>query len=93
MVVSCLLLVLPQSYSPAGGLDNAPAGNDCGESWYRRVESLVGTGDQHGHGPDLGSGEWKSTVEFRLNVRGLPEVPAADSAAWCRYINDRLSGE
>lgn len=45
------------------------------------------TGDGQGHGPDLGSDEWKSVVEFKLGIRGDPQVPGRDSQAWCTYID------
>ena len=40
-----------------------------------------------GHGPDIGSGEWKSVVEFKLGIRGNPDVPDRDSQEWCSYID------
>jgi len=75
----------------------APQQNDlsqaaiaCDEGWYRSVEQRLGTGDGQGHGPDLGSAEWKSVVEFKLGLRGQAGVPAADTAAWCSYIEQQL---
>lgn len=62
----------------------------CTDAQYRAIEAKVATGDGKGHGPDVGSDEWKSTVEFRLGVRGKPGVPARDSGAWCSYI-ERLA--
>ncbi|WMC11684.1 MliC family protein [Oceanimonas pelagia] len=45
------------------------------------------TGDGLGHGPDAGSGEWKSVVEFRLGIRGATGVPERETQAWCEYID------
>ncbi|GJL53978.1 MAG: lipoprotein [Nitrospirales bacterium] len=45
------------------------------------------TGDGQGHGPDVGSEEWKSVVEFKLGIRDKPNVPNRDSIAWCRQID------
>jgi hypothetical protein len=59
----------------------------CSESWYRMIEEKVPTGDGQGHGPTVGSDEWKSTVEFRLGIRGNPDVPVRDGDAWCRHID------
>jgi uncharacterized protein len=59
----------------------------CSDAWYRGLEEKVPTGDGHGHGPDIGSDEWKSVIEFRLGVRGNPELPARDSEVWCRAID------
>ncbi len=60
----------------------------CVESWYRAVESAVPSGDGMGHGPDLGSEEWKSVIEFKLGIRGNPNIPDRNSPDWCNYIND-----
>jgi hypothetical protein len=65
-------------------------GGVCSDAWYRTVEARVGTGDGQGHGPDPGSDEWKSVVEFRLGVRGRPDVPPRDGDAWCRYVEGLL---
>lgn len=62
----------------------------CDEGWFRSVERRLGTGDGQGHGPDLGSAEWKSVVEFKLGLRGQAGLPVADSAAWCSYIEQQL---
>ena len=43
-----------------------------------------------GHGPDIGSEEWKSVIEFKLGVRGNPNVPDRNSREWCRFIDDLL---
>lgn len=59
----------------------------CSDAWYRSIEKKVPTGDGQGHGPDLGSDEWKSVVEFKLGIRGQPDVPGRDSQAWCRHID------
>jgi hypothetical protein len=62
----------------------------CTEDWFRLVEGQISTGDGQGHGPDLGSLEWRSVVEFKLGIRGDPSVPPAESAQWCTYINERI---
>jgi len=67
------------------------AGTPCGDAWYRAIEQKVTTGDGRGHGPDIGSGEWKSVVEFRLGLRGEPDLPDRDSEAWCGYIERAVS--
>jgi uncharacterized protein YecT (DUF1311 family) len=63
--------------------------DSCSESFYRTIEEKVQTGDGQGHGPDVGSDEWKSVVEFELGVRGDADVPERDSEDWCRHI-DRI---
>jgi uncharacterized protein (TIGR02246 family) len=64
----------------------------CSTPWLQRVEQTLSTGDGQGHGPDLGSSEWRSVVEFKLGIRGNPDVPDRDSEAWCAYIDQAISG-
>ena len=63
--------------------------NPCSAEWFDFVERKVSSGDGQGHGPDLGSDEWKGVIEFRLGIRGQPDIPPRDGAEWCSYI-DRL---
>lgn len=64
-------------------------GTLCSDAWYRSMEERVPTSDGQGHGPDVGSDEWKSAIEFRLGIRDKPGLPSRDSEAWCRHI-DRI---
>ena len=64
----------------------------CSKPWLRMVEQKLSTGDGQGHGPDLGSSEWRSVVEFKLGIRGNPGVPDRDSEEWCTYIDQAISG-
>lgn len=63
----------------------------CSQQWFRSIDAAVTTGDGQGHGPDLGSDEWRSVVEFKLGIRDKPETPDRNTAAWCIYI-DQLVG-
>ena len=60
----------------------------CNTTWYQAVEDDLHTGDGQGHGPDLGSTEWRSVVEFKLNIRDDSELPKVESDEWCRYIDE-----
>ncbi|WP_062270338.1 hypothetical protein [Endozoicomonas arenosclerae] len=62
----------------------------CTESWYEYVESRVPTGDGMGHGPDLGSLEWRSVVEFKLGLRDQNLLPDRPSNGWCKAIDQFL---
>jgi uncharacterized protein len=88
-----LFLVACATCAGAGEVQQpgAPAGAPCSDSWYRSIEETVATSDGHGHGPDIGSDEWKSVVEFRLGIRGEADLPDRDSDAWCRYIEQIVS--
>jgi len=66
--------------------------NLCTYSWYQSVDSALPSGDGMGHGPDIGSAEWRSVIEFRLGIRGNADVPDRDSDEWCSYINGLLHG-
>jgi len=59
----------------------------CTSDWYELVDKMVQSGDGRGHGPDVGSSEWRSVIEFKLGIRGKPEVPASYTHKWCEYIN------
>ena len=59
----------------------------CSNSWCRLMDDTVGTSDNQGHGPDIGSDEWKSVIEFKLGIRGDPNLPDRGSEAWCRLID------
>jgi uncharacterized protein len=61
------------------------------EAWYGSIAGKVPTGDAQGHGPDVGSDEWKSVVELKLGVRGKADVPRRDSGDGCRYIDQVIS--
>ena len=74
----------------AGGAAEIP--EPCSDGWNRYVEEKLVSGDGKGHGPDLGSEEWKGVIEFKLGVRGQPDVPPRDTEGWCLYV-DRLVRE
>jgi len=63
------------------------AGILCSDSWYRFIDDTVATSDNQGHGPDVGSDEWESVIEFKLRIRDDPNLPDRDSEAWCRHID------
>jgi hypothetical protein len=63
----------------------------CSAEWQQLVESRLVTGDGQGHGPDIGSDEWRSVVEFKLGIRDDPSTPTRDSEDWCAYIDERLT--
>lgn len=67
-------------------------GNLCTYSWYKFIENKVPTSDEQKHGPDVGSDEWKSVIEFKLGIRGQGDLPRRDSEAWCHHINLLIPG-
>ena len=62
----------------------------CSEPWQEYVEAKLQTGDAEGHGPDVGSLEWRSVVEFKLDIRGDPAIPLRESDEWCAYIDEKI---
>jgi hypothetical protein len=62
----------------------------CTDEWFSYMEEQVPTDDGQGHGPDPGSSEWRSVIEFRLGIRDDPSVPPIESRQWCRYVDDRI---
>jgi hypothetical protein len=75
---------------PVCSADPAPP-KPCSEPWYSYIDGLVVTGDGAGHGPDIGSDEWQSVVEFKLEMRGDPRVPDRTSRAWCEFIDELVA--
>ena len=87
-VLIVLFFVLIAQVQPnRAGVANQGKGDFCTQQWYRFIEDKVATGDAQGHGPDLGSTEWQSVVEFKLGIRGKTEVPQRNSEAWCHFID------
>ena len=66
---------------------NSEMGTPCSNSGFRLVEEKIKPSDTQDHGPDVGSDEWKSVIEFKLAIRGDPNIPDRDSEAWCRHID------
>lgn len=77
--------------SSDGASASAPDSQPCSMSWQQAVEAQLQTGDSQGHGPDVGSDEWRSVVEFKLGIRGDPAIPARDTEEWCTYIDALLT--
>ncbi|GAA5188320.1 MliC family protein [Ferrimonas gelatinilytica] len=72
-------------------LQAAQGETPCSGNWQRYVEANLPSGDGAGHGPDLGSVEWQSVIEFHLGVRGDGSLPSKESEAWCHYIDRALT--
>lgn len=67
--------------------------NGCNLAWFNKVEEQISTGDGQGHGPDLGSLEWRSVVEFKLGIRGNESNPELGSDLWCDYIDKQYMSQ
>ena len=80
--------IVRRSFEPDTYGEGGPA--PCTEAWTWLVESRYPSGDGMGHGPDIGSDEWKSVVEFRLGIRDQTGLPARDSEEWCSHIDSLL---
>lgn len=61
----------------------------CSEQWNTALEKQLATADGHGHGPDIGSDEWKSVIEKKLGINSAPELPKRNTQAWCQFIDQR----
>lgn len=87
LLIVFFVVLIVQVQSGRAGTDSTDTGSFCTQEWYRFIEGKVATGDGQGHGPDLGSTEWQSVVEFKLGIRGKAEVPQRNSDAWCHHID------
>ena len=90
MVISCLVLIGLVSCGDLSVRNEYVKPEVCTEDWFWCVEQKLATSDEHGHGPDIGSLEWKSVVEFKLGVRGKAHVPSPKSRAWCELVETKL---
>jgi hypothetical protein len=63
----------------------------CSEDWYPWAEAVLSSSDGRGHGPDIGSDEWQSVIEFKLGIRGQAGIPPRSSNAWCQFIDQRIT--
>ena len=85
-------LVERRLFEPGTDGDGGPV--PCTEPWFWEVETVIGTSDGMGHGPDRESAEWKSVIEFKLGQRDNPALPGVDSEAWCAaiepYVRQRI---
>ena len=87
-VLIVLFVILIVQVQPGHAGNASPdKGGFCTQEWYLFIDNKVATGDGRGHGPDLGSTEWQSAVEFKLGIRGKAEVPQRNSDAWCHHID------
>jgi uncharacterized protein len=89
--LSIVLVVATACAEAGGGLNLRPKmAAPCSDTWYQSIEEKVSMGDGHGHGPDIGSDEWKSVIDFKLGLRGKPDVPDIQTQAWCSYIDEMV---
>ena len=63
-----------------------PVAPACSMQLFRAIDDVVQSGDGMGHGPDIGSAEWQSVIEFRLGIRDNPDLPERGSNRWCGQI-------
>lgn len=82
LCLSCSLVLTACTDKPASN-NNTVA---CDQNSFHVLEQLIGSSDGAGHGPDVGSHEWQSTIEFRLQLRGDKNKPAHDHPEWCAYM-------
>ena len=82
----CVSVVCSCGVGPSSNSVQQP----CSEQWFQHVEEMLQTGDAEGLGPDLGSSEWRSVIEFKLGIRGDPSNPQRDTDEWCSYIDDMV---
>lgn len=62
----------------------------CSNEWLQYVEGQIISGDNQGHGPDIGSLEWQSVIEFKLGLVNDSALPSKSTAQWCEYIQLKL---
>ena len=88
-LITTLIVVLLTSCKAGNTAGQRP--EPCDEDWYQWVESALPSSDGRGHGPDIGSNEWQSVIEFKLGIRGQADIPPRSSGAWCQFIDQRIA--
>ncbi len=71
-------------------VDRPDVAASCSNRLYASFEKRLATGDGMGHGPDVGSDEWKSVIEFKLGLRDDPAVPERNTNTWCGFVDKRI---
>lgn len=67
--------------------------NDCDSpSVLAWIESQRPTSDKNGHGPDIGSREWRGVILHRLGVKD-PHRQSLDEKQWCAYVLKRIKSQ
>ncbi|MEC5398999.1 lysozyme inhibitor LprI family protein [Uliginosibacterium sp. H1] len=91
LLLPALLLATTAGAQPAGtanGTTTDPLPSPpCSEAWNRSVDRLLVTSDGKGHGPDIGSDEWRAALESKLGIRGTATVTPRGSDTWCRRVD------
>lgn len=59
----------------------------CSPSLYQTIDYRLPV-DSDGHGPDLGSSEWKHGVERKLGIGDASGFPERNTDAWCQRVYD-----
>jgi hypothetical protein len=72
------------------GTDFSQTNEGCTDSRLQEIEKQISSGDGLGHGPDIGTDEWKSVIEFRLGLSDDDSTPAPSSDIWCDYIEIKV---
>jgi hypothetical protein len=88
-LISCLMLLTLAGCKATHTTEQHP--EPCSENWYPWVESALPSSDGRGHGPDIGSDEWQSVIEFKLGIRGQADIPPRSSATWCQFIDQHIA--
>lgn len=84
LVALLLTFVIACSSNKENNLANTTP--SCSPQIYQLISDQVQTDDALGHGPDIATDEWKSTIEFTLGLRGESSTPSHTSDQWCGYI-------
>jgi len=73
----------------------------CSPEWFVGIDERLQIGDAQGHGPDLGSPEWRAAVQRKLKLDGSQpsslkptsdktRAPQLASDQWCQFIDNYL---
>lgn len=58
----------------------------CSKQTLQNIEQVLSSGDLQGHGPDIGSAEWMSAIEFKLGIKTGYKFTSHVPQGWCDVI-------
>lgn len=88
-MLSGAIVVLLASCTSPGKPPGQPE-SSCDMARFEDIDAQLQSGDGMGHGPDIGSDEWKSVIEFLLGLRGAEGLPSHHSPKWCDAIQQAI---
>ena len=66
---------------------------NCSTADILNLAAKLDVSDGAGHGPDIGSAEWRAAIEFRMGITESEHVHDNDTKNWCQFIESILGAD